>query len=70
MEHESDGDINWNRYSHQSFGAGSGGFRNKRTSEDHPNYGLIKLGQNYESWRFEETSVTQTPVRNHQLTQV
>ena len=54
------------------FGTGSGGLENKRTSRDHPNYCIIKIGQNTEKvpedlWRL---VVTQTPVRNHQLTVV
>ena len=41
---------------------------NKKTSEDHPNYRIIMMGQNTEKstgdlWKI---SVTQTPVENHQ----
>ena len=51
MEYESDGDTNRNccaRYSHQRVGKGTGGLGNKRTSGDHPNYGIIKISQNTE----------------------
>ena len=49
MALESDGDTNCNwraRYSHQSIGARTGGLGNKRTSGDHPDYQIIKIGQN------------------------
>ena len=49
MHQESDGDTNYNwraRYSHQRIGTGTGGLGNKRTSEDHPNYSIIYIGQN------------------------
>ena len=47
MEHENDGDTNCNwcaLCSHPRTGTGTGGLGNKRTSGDHPNYG-IKIGQ-------------------------
>ncbi len=49
MGHESDSDINCNlcaRYGHQRTGSETGRFGNKRTSGDHPNYSVIKIGQN------------------------
>ena len=73
VEHESDGDINCNWcswYSHQRIDTRTGGFGNKRTSGDHPNYYTIEIGQNTERtpgdlrW----LAVTQTPVINHRLT--
>ena len=50
MEHESDGDTNCNCAfgSHKRIGTGIGGFGNKRTSRDHPNYSIVKIGQNTE----------------------
>ena len=48
---------------------GTGGFRNKRTSGDHPNYSIIKIGQNTEKspGDLKRLPVTKTPVRNHWL---
>ena len=49
MKHESDGDTscNWSsRYSHQRIGKETGGFGNKWTSRDHPNYRITKIVQN------------------------
>ena len=73
MKPEGDGDTNCNwgtRYSRHKIDKGTGGLGNKRMSGDHPNDSIIKIGQNTEEnlgdlWRL---SVTQTPVRNHQLT--
>ena len=51
MEHESDGDTNCNWcscYIHQRIGTETGGFGNKRTSGNHPNYSIIKISQNAE----------------------
>ena len=51
MEHESDDDTscNWRtRCSHQRIDKGPGGFGNKRTSWDQPNYSNIKIDQNNE----------------------
>ena len=44
----------------------------KRTSGDHSNYSLVEIGQNTEKSPedFKRLAVTQTPVENHQLTQV
>ena len=74
MEHESDGDTNCNwctRYNHQKIDTGTGGFRNKKTSGDHSHY-IIEIGQNTEksSGDLRRVAVTQTPVRNYQLTLV
>ena len=58
MEHESNGDTNSNWrawYNHHRIGTRTGGLGNKRTSGDHPDYSIIKIDQNTESWRFEET---------------
>ena len=51
MDHESDGDTNCNwstRYSHHGISTGTGGLENKRTTGDHPNYGIVEIGQNTE----------------------
>ena len=51
LEHESDGDTNCNwrtRYSDKRIGKGAGRIVNKRTSGDHQNNGIIKIGQNTE----------------------
>ena len=47
LKHESDSDNNCNWciwYNHQRIDIGTGGFRNKRTSGDHPNYSITKIG--------------------------
>ena len=49
---------------------GLSGFGNKRTIKNHQNYDIIENGQNTEKslgdvWRL---SVTQIPVKDHQLT--
>ena len=53
------------------FDTGTGGLENKRTREDHPNYN-IKVGQNTEKSQgdLRRLAVTQTPMRNHQLTRM
>ena len=45
---------------------------NKKTIRDHPNYSVIKVRQNTEKspGDLRRLAVTQTPVRNHQLTLV
>ena len=70
MEHESDGYTNCNwcvRYSHQRFGRRIGGLGNKKTSG---NYLNDSIGHNTEksSEGLRRLAVTQTPVRNSQLT--
>ena len=74
MEHESDGYTNFNWYSwynHLRAVTRTEGLGNKRRRGDHPNYSIIKIGQNTEEspWRL-ETCCYQTPERNHQLTLV
>ena len=49
VEHESDVVINCNwcaLYIHQRIGLGTGQLGNKRTSGDHLNYSIIKIGYN------------------------
>ena len=75
MEHESDVDINYNWcawYSHHIIGTGTGGFGNKRTRGDHPNYNIIEIGQDTKKnlGNLRRLAVTQTPVENHQFTVV
>ena len=49
---------------------GTRGIGNKRTSEDHPNYSIIKIEQNTKKSPedLRRLAVTQTPVEDHQLT--
>ena len=75
VEHESDGDTscNWcSWHSHQRISTKTGGLENNRTSGDHPNYCIIEIGQNIEKslGDLKWLDVTQTPMRNHQLTLV
>ena len=51
---------------------GTGGLENKRTGRDHPNYSIVEIGQNIEKspGDLRTLAVTQTLVRNHQLTLV
>ena len=66
---DDDTNCNWcSWYSHQRISAGIKGLGNKRTIGDHPNYSIVEIGQNTEkSPRDLRFSVTQIPVRNHQL---
>ena len=50
----------------------TGGLGNKRTSGDHINNSIIKIGQNTEKSPVDlrRFAVTQTPVENHRLTLV
>ena len=50
----------------------TGGVGNKRRSRDHPNYSVIKIGQNTEKspGDLRRLAVTQTPVINPLLTLV
>ena len=75
MQHEGDGDTNSNwctRSGHQRIDKGSGGLRKKRTSGNRPNYNISKIGYNIEEspGDLRRLAVTQTPVRNHELTLV
>ncbi len=49
---------------------GTGGLGNKRTSGDHPNHSIIKIGQNTEksSGDLRRLAGAQTSVKDHQLT--
>ena len=75
MEHEGGGDTNcnwctWNNP--QRIDKETRRLRNQRTSRDRPNYIIIKIDQNTEKspGDFRQLAVSQTPVRNYQLTQV
>ena len=75
MEHEGGGDIScgwctWNNPQKISKGTGRRG--NKRTSRDHLDYSIIKIGLNTEKspGDLRRLAATQTPVKNHQLTLV
>ena len=49
VKHESNSDTNGNlctQWSHQKIITGTGRFANEWTSGDHPNYSIIKIGQN------------------------
>ena len=75
MEHEGDNYTNFNwcfRYSHQRIIKRTGGLGNKRKSGDYPNYSINENDQNTEKspGDFRRLAVTQTPVKDHQLTQV
>ena len=51
MEHESDGDTNCNRCTwnnSQRMDKGTRRHRNQRTGRDHPDYSIVKIGQNTE----------------------
>ena len=76
MENEGDGDTNrnrctWNK-SPQDFGKGTRRLRNKRISSDHPDYTILKIGQNTgkSPGDLRRLAVPKTPVRNHQLRRV
>ena len=73
MEHK--GDVNTNYYwcswySHQKVNKETGGLGNMRRNGDHPNYYIIEIGQNTEKspGDLRRLSVTQTSVKDHQLT--
>ena len=75
MEHERDVHTNGNWcvwYNPQRIGKGFGRLGNKRTSGDHPNYSIIKIGQNTEKspGDLKRLAVTHIPVENPQLTLV
>ena len=75
MGHESDGDTNckWcTRYKHQKIGTGTRKLRDKKTSGNYPNYSIVEIGQHTKKspGDLKRLAVTQTPVRNHQLSLV
>ena len=73
MEYEGDYDTycNWcTGNDPQRLGIGAGRVRNQSTSRDHPNYSIVEIGQNTEKsiGELRRLAVTQTPVKDHQLT--
>ncbi len=72
-EHECDGYTNCNWcfwYSHQRIIKETGGLGSWRTSGDHSSYSIIENGQNTEKspGDLRRLAVSQTPVKNYQLT--
>ena len=70
MEHEGDHYtiLDWCfSYSHLNINKGTGGFGNKRTNRDHPNYYIFENGKNTEKspGDLRRLAVTQTPVKDH-----
>ena len=72
-EHEHDGDTNrnwctWNNSERTD--KGTRRLRNYRLRRDHPDYSIIKIDQNTEKslGDMRRLAVTQTPVKDHQLT--
>ena len=68
MEHEggSDANCNWCTWNNpQRIGKGTGRLRNERTGENHPDYSIIKIGQNTEKspGDLRRLAVTQTSVK-------
>ena len=73
MEHESDvyTNCNWcSWYNHLRVDKGTRELGNKRTSGVHPNSCIIEIVQNTEksSGKKRRLSVTQNPMKDHQLT--
>ena len=70
MEHEGEGDTNCNwctRNKAQRIGTGTRRLRNQRTRGDHPDYGIIKIGQNPEKSPGDlRRIVNQIPVKKKQ----
>ena len=75
MEHESDGDTNYNwcaRNSHHRIGTGTGGLKNKRISGNDSNNSIVEIGQitRKSLGDLRRLAVNKTPIENHQLTLV
>ena len=71
MEHESDGDNNYNwcaRYSYQKISKETRGLGKKRTRGDRPHNSIVEIGQNTEKspGNLRRLAVTQTPVNELQ----
>ena len=72
MEHEGNTDIkcNWCVWNDpQRLGKRVGKIGNRRTSRDHPNYSILKIGQNTDKspGDLRGTDATQIPVKDYQL---
>ena len=75
MEHEVYSNVNCNWCTEkdtQSLFKGYGSLGNQRFSRDHPNYSIVKIGQNTEKSPVDlkRLAITQTPVKDDQLTLV
>ena len=73
MELEGDDDINWNwlaQYDPQKLGKGVETNWKSEIDWNHPNNSSTKIGQNTEksSGNLGRLAITQTPVKDHQLT--
>ena len=73
MENEGDSDTNCNwcvPNNLHRLGKGTGRLKNQRASGDHPDYSISKNAQNTEKspGGLRKFAVTQTLVKNHQLT--
>ena len=71
LEYEIDGDTNCNlfaRYSHKRIIKGIGGIGTTRTSGDHQNYNITKIGENSEKGLRRRLAISLTPEEDHQLT--
>ena len=71
IENECDDYTNrdwWIRYNNKRTIKGTGGLGGWRKSEDHPNYSIIENGLWKSPGELLRLAVTQTPVKNHQLT--
>ena len=73
IEHENDNSINYHFcfwYCHERIKKRIGGLGNKKTRGDHPNYCIIEIGQNTKKSPrdLRRLAVTQTQVKDHQLT--
>ena len=70
MEHDGDGDTNYDWCTWKIISKGAEGLENKRTSRDHPDCNIIKIGQNTETspGDLRRLAITQTPVKDPQLT--
>ena len=71
---ESDGPTNCNQCARNNLRRlrkETGRVGNKRMSQDHPNYSIAQISQNTENGPGDlRLAVTQTPVKDHQLTLV
>ena len=75
MEYEDDSDTNcnWHTWSgFQKLGKSAGRVKNRRTYRDHLDYGIVEIAQNTKKspGDLRRFVVTQTPVKEHLLTQV
>ena len=75
MKYEGDGDTNciWHVWNDpQRLDKRAGGIVNRGTNRDHPNCSIVEIDQNSEKniGNFKRLAVTQTPVKDYQLTLV